>query len=438
MTDQRVMRVNYYERQFLRAQDFSDEQAYHIGMRRRHNLAHHIWGIVRGLELEYSETDRTFTVKPGIAVDGYGRELIVTEPRSYEIGIFQNFDGDRIDLWLEYRLKAAAQSSVGRICAADEEAANNVDRWEEVPEIVLRADTVNDTDRRSPRSVPASENFSASQTPPDSPERYFPVYLGQMCRTTIGRQTTYTAELLGRPYAGVVGSEILHPTGKVRVELCKDNRPHFAVYIAKQDTKQAVRTSKLQPQRQFNPQSAADGDALVQPALKIHRNLFSQNYEIELNGNMQVVGDVNITGALEFTLPATPATTSSLVPNPGAIYLSKPDNELVNSNVRELRVELGKELSDPTRFTVGVWSEEKKFKPILQIENGKVTVTGTLIAQRIALLDVVPRQTEEAMRLLAERRLSSRTVDAGLGTLLDKLLRTITGKSGDKPDDILS
>ncbi|MFN8564815.1 MAG: hypothetical protein U0703_25050 [Anaerolineae bacterium] len=69
MPDERIMRVHYYDRQFLRAQDFTDEQAYQIAMRRRHNLSHHIWGIVRGLELEFNQPDGVFVIKPGIAVD---------------------------------------------------------------------------------------------------------------------------------------------------------------------------------------------------------------------------------------------------------------------------------------------------------------------------------------------------------------------------------
>ena len=62
----------------LRPQDFGDEQAYHIAMRRRHIIAHHLWGIVRGLELA---VENALFVQPGIAVDGYGRELILSARR---------------------------------------------------------------------------------------------------------------------------------------------------------------------------------------------------------------------------------------------------------------------------------------------------------------------------------------------------------------------
>ena len=49
-------RVNYFDRQFIRLSELKDEQDYHIQLRRRHNLTHHSWGIVLGLEI-VSEQD---------------------------------------------------------------------------------------------------------------------------------------------------------------------------------------------------------------------------------------------------------------------------------------------------------------------------------------------------------------------------------------------
>jgi len=43
-----IKRVNYFTYQFLVEKDFTDEQAYHLGMRRRHNRLHHIWGVRKG------------------------------------------------------------------------------------------------------------------------------------------------------------------------------------------------------------------------------------------------------------------------------------------------------------------------------------------------------------------------------------------------------
>ena len=50
-----IDRVHFYERQYLRAFDLEAEQAYHLQMRRRLNLALHLWGIVDGFNVAKGE-----------------------------------------------------------------------------------------------------------------------------------------------------------------------------------------------------------------------------------------------------------------------------------------------------------------------------------------------------------------------------------------------
>ena len=77
-----IERLNYYEGEYLGAVEFDAEQEYHRDMRRRHNIGQHTWGIVAGLELAQvlnggpnNEVD--VFVMPGMAVDGFGREIVV-------------------------------------------------------------------------------------------------------------------------------------------------------------------------------------------------------------------------------------------------------------------------------------------------------------------------------------------------------------------------
>lgn len=81
-----IERLNYYEGEFLGAADFEAEQEYHREMRRRHDVGQHTWGIVSGLDLvqipngaktpnNLPEVD--IYVQPGMAVDGFGREIVV-------------------------------------------------------------------------------------------------------------------------------------------------------------------------------------------------------------------------------------------------------------------------------------------------------------------------------------------------------------------------
>jgi hypothetical protein len=71
-----ILRVHYRERQRLGAADLLLEQDYRLALGGRHALAHHGWGIVRGLRLV--SRDGVYVLTPGVAIDGYGRELVVT------------------------------------------------------------------------------------------------------------------------------------------------------------------------------------------------------------------------------------------------------------------------------------------------------------------------------------------------------------------------
>jgi hypothetical protein len=78
-----IMRVHYRERQRLSAADMRLEQDYRLGLGGRHDLAHHDWGIVRGLRIKANGSG--FLLTPGIAIDGYGREIFV--PRALALDI---------------------------------------------------------------------------------------------------------------------------------------------------------------------------------------------------------------------------------------------------------------------------------------------------------------------------------------------------------------
>jgi hypothetical protein len=75
-----VKRPNYFTSQLLVEADFNDEQTYHREMRYRHNAGLHTYGVVTGLQITQDASDKTkITVSPGIAVDGYGHEIVLAE-----------------------------------------------------------------------------------------------------------------------------------------------------------------------------------------------------------------------------------------------------------------------------------------------------------------------------------------------------------------------
>jgi hypothetical protein len=71
-------RVLFREAQLLLAADLQAEQQYLLGLAGRHHFAPHTWGIVRGLSVTLQGD--VATIHPGLAIDGYGRELAVLQP----------------------------------------------------------------------------------------------------------------------------------------------------------------------------------------------------------------------------------------------------------------------------------------------------------------------------------------------------------------------
>lgn len=79
-----IKRLRYFDHQFLVEADFTDEQKYHLEMRRRLNRALHTFGIAEGLEV-VKKTDKIVTVRPGVAIDRLGREMIVEADQDVDL-----------------------------------------------------------------------------------------------------------------------------------------------------------------------------------------------------------------------------------------------------------------------------------------------------------------------------------------------------------------
>ena len=71
-----IKRLHYFDHQFLLEGDFTDEQNYHIDMRRRLNRLMHTFGIAEGLVVT-KLNNNAVRVSPGVAIDSSGREMIV-------------------------------------------------------------------------------------------------------------------------------------------------------------------------------------------------------------------------------------------------------------------------------------------------------------------------------------------------------------------------
>ncbi|MFN9431204.1 MAG: hypothetical protein ACK6DX_13790 [Acidobacteriota bacterium] len=139
-----IERLRYFDGEFLRSADLEQEQAYHIGMRRQLNLELHRYGIVRGLEIANDPAAdkvdlKVFRVNAGLALDCFGRELIVRFPHEIDdeiLSLNQVTSPGTYDLWLIYQEQAATPPSLGmQNCAAG--AADQYTRWREGFRLVI-------------------------------------------------------------------------------------------------------------------------------------------------------------------------------------------------------------------------------------------------------------------------------------------------------------
>lgn len=118
MATDEITRLHYYQRQYLGADDFEAQQEYHRDMRRRHNLGPHTWGIVTGLELverpqEGNPQNVDIFLQPGLAIDGFGREIVVFSPTRLDTFLFVPFGAGNVDVWLAYNEQKAGLPRAG-------------------------------------------------------------------------------------------------------------------------------------------------------------------------------------------------------------------------------------------------------------------------------------------------------------------------------------
>ena len=107
-----VKRVHYFNHQLLREQDFNDEQAYHMEMRRRHNRLFHSWGVVDGLEVR-QHGQHEVMVEPGMALDREGREIILLEGVKRNLSSFTHDDEVYVTVSYQEDAEESDRLSVG-------------------------------------------------------------------------------------------------------------------------------------------------------------------------------------------------------------------------------------------------------------------------------------------------------------------------------------
>jgi hypothetical protein len=218
-----IERVNYYEQQYLRSFDFTAEQTYHLEMRRRLNLALHLTGLVSGLELtmgplEPGLPDQVY-VTPGIAIDGYGREIVRVATFAIDEDVVAN---NKISAAGDYDVYVAHQRELGtppdagyRVC----DIKDQYTRWSESGRIFLSNEK-----QQQPAVAPTDA------LPDDPGAAPWPVKLGTV---TIGLDATgtaliataaKTAKLGDRNYVGIRAQRLVAPVAALTADASKQDK----------------------------------------------------------------------------------------------------------------------------------------------------------------------------------------------------------------------
>ncbi|TGD76171.1 hypothetical protein E4634_01080 [Mangrovimicrobium sediminis] len=98
-------RPSFFALQYLSAVDLNAIVDYLRTTAARQNLGQHSWGIAVGLDLvsqPVTDTTVEYYVQPGVAVDGYGRIIVVSNPTRIEAGQFVGVGSGNVDVWIRY------------------------------------------------------------------------------------------------------------------------------------------------------------------------------------------------------------------------------------------------------------------------------------------------------------------------------------------------
>jgi hypothetical protein len=136
-----VQRLRYFDGEYLRSYDFTDEQQYHIEMRRLMNLKLHLHGIVYGLEIVQDQDSVPasgiyfFSIAPGIAIDKSGREIVVPAPYSLtNVLTAPGLGVGCYEVWICYQESETGLPAAGYL---DCNSPNQYTRWQESFQVQL-------------------------------------------------------------------------------------------------------------------------------------------------------------------------------------------------------------------------------------------------------------------------------------------------------------
>src|SRR5262245_57531388 len=236
MAGDTIDRMNYYERQFLGAQDFKAQADYDRDMRRRHNLGHHTWGIVIGLQMverprEGDPAAVDVFILPGMAVDGLGREILLLHEEKLDPALFDSFaNALHREVWIAFDEELTLRPAAGfEVCTDTPQFGRMSETFRIVVEPALPThDSILVSGKASSTppaavgtpEIPADESVPYQELPDDEAAPFWLVRLGSANWDGVKRKFIPAAPerlMEGRRYVGVVVADALAPAGSLRI-----------------------------------------------------------------------------------------------------------------------------------------------------------------------------------------------------------------------------
>ncbi len=471
-------RVAFEDHRFVRAVDLEDEQLYHLQRRWQHNLGLHSWGILCGQEVRNiggTLRQPVVIIHKGLALDGYGRELVVTDVLRV-LRPDETLDpAVTYDVWLTYNIGVDNGGSdpvddchfpESDYCCSPPDM--NLRRIVEQPQILLRHTSARQSGSvTQPREVPAGDlDFS-----PERPMKFdavspWPVFLCKLeCNGTV-----WNIDSTERHYGGLITERIevpyqtLPPDSQSRTRgtaILNGGHPdrkdwRFAVLDVPdpQSNNDSKNKQKAKPHR---IQTLPD-DVPAPLSIRAITRADSTDTEIRWQAERVVAeADVVMRGGAGLQFEATPVGEIPIPPTTGwGIYRNfrppaedmgpneKGDPQPPNSNASQFADVLQISMPDTDKghnsVAIGAVDADGKFAPILVVNNDdSVDINGVLRVHGVIhgiTSDLPPLNRARALEKLIER-LPNAMKDSAVTSQLKQDLVTAVAK-GSEASEIFS
>lgn len=306
-----VKRPRYFDGQFLKVDDFLNEQQYHIDRQRRVSRFLHVSGIVEGLEVQID--GNRLKISPGSAIDHLGRQILLH--KTARIGEEQVTNTGNLK-YFYLSLENQTEGSYSLIIrygqfATDrqqEEGSEEETRFHEVPMIAL----VSDVDRDDAAVVLARVTVMSAETP--------------------------TVDLKVRQCSGLRLPNGSEEGVTFRSEITEDSR------------RQAVLSSSLKVTDELEAQNLSVGERIETESLSVTQNSTLQG-QLSVNGKLNANNGLDVIGNL-----TTTENTST-----GKLIV-RDDAELLGSLTANKSIKVGENLRVDGNFGIGTQNPNAKLE----------------------------------------------------------------------------